>query len=118
MEFCNICDNMLYVQHNGDRIIHKCNCCGKEVDDFGSSSKCISKTKFYQKGVSYQQHISEYVFEDPTLPRTDIIQCTNKECSKPKDAANNVIYIKYDHNNLLYLYFCSYCKHHWTTNQA
>ena len=114
MEFCGTCENMLYIHQSGDSVVHKCNCCGNEVKSFASQSKCISKTKFYQKGVSYQSYINDNVFDDPTLPCIDTIPCPNPACTKARGEPDRVLYIKYDPVNLLYLYFCKACKHHWT----
>lgn len=113
MEFCSTCENMLHIKHVGDKVVHKCNCCGNEVGSFGSASRCISKTKFYQKGVSYQAYVNPHVFDDPTLPTVNMA-CPNAECTKPAGEPNRVVYIKYDAVNMLFLYFCGYCKHHWT----
>ena len=118
MEFCGTCENMLYIQQGADKIIYKCHCCGNEVNSFGSESKCISKTKFYQKGVSYTAFLNEHVFEDPTLPCIDFMICPNPKCTKPETETNKVAYIKYDPTNMLYLYVCKHCNHNWTNTRS
>ena len=37
----------------------------------------------------------------------------HKECSKKKDEMDEVIYIKYDNENMKYLYYCVYCEKFW-----
>ena len=49
---------------------------------------------------------------DPTLPRLYNIQCPNDECK----TENGVIYIRYDSDNLKYLYICVDCDTKWKTD--
>ena len=114
MEFCDVCDNMLYIKHENEKVFYKCNCCLKEFMDFETKSKCISKTKLHKEATSYKSYVSDHVFNDPTLPCINSVACPNADCSKAPDQEGEVIYIKYDTTGMKYLYCCKHCKHFWT----
>ena len=56
-----------------------------------------------------------YILDDPTLPRLKNLKCINSECiTNQNDEINSdIIYIKYNHENLKYLYICTKCKTSW-----
>ena len=121
MKFCSICDNMLYidVRDNG-RMVWNCLHCSmpdeianKDMKD--DASVMVSHTEFKNESAKYQHLMTPYVHIDPTIPRTTTIVCTNSECSKKASDPNNVLYMKYDHHNMNFLYSCAYCKHFWVT---
>jgi DNA-directed RNA polymerase subunit M/transcription elongation factor TFIIS len=114
MEFCGVCDNMLYIKNENDKVFYKCNCCLKETTSFDTSSKCISKTKLHKESTSYKPFVNDNVFVDPTLPCIHNVTCPNAACSKNAEQENEVIYIKYDNTGMKYLYACKHCKHFWT----
>ena len=114
MEFCTNCDNMLYIRHENDKVFHKCNACLKEFDTFGTKSRCISVTKSQKESASYESHMNEHVVDDPTLPVLSTVVCPNATCTRAPDAANQVIYIKYDNTGMRFLYCCKHCRHFWT----
>ena len=55
--------------------------------------------------------INQYTKHDPTLPRTNNIQCPNKECpsNSNDDVKNEVVYIKFDEKNVKFIYLCCHC---------
>lgn len=114
MEFCDVCDNMLYIKNNGAKITHKCNCCGKEFDIFQSKTTCISKKALNKSETLQIPYVNEHVFSDPTLPLVSHISCTNPKCTRPTDDPQKVVYIRYDTPNMKYLYHCRYCFSSWT----
>lgn len=113
MEFCDVCENMLYIRGDGAKIFHKCNCCQKEFDIFQSKTTCVSKKVLNKSDSAQIPYINPYVFSDPTLPIISIIPCTNVNCTKPPDADNKVVYIRYDTPNMKYIYNCKHCNHTW-----
>ncbi len=58
--------------------------------------------------------LNEFTHQDPTLPHVKNIPCPNAEClTKTGAKERDVIYIKYDADNLKYLYICNVCKAQW-----
>lgn len=116
MKFCEQCSNMLYVTINKERqLVHYCKCCGyKTVETDLTKSVCIIDDNKINDSTKYSQYINPWLKYDPCLPRVNNIQCPDRECSKPKDAENEVIYIKYDATNMRYIYNCCHCNHFWS----
>ena len=47
------------------------------------------------------------------------IKCPNENCKTNTDGEKSeVLYIRYDENNMKYLYMCSICDTTWKTNDA
>lgn len=119
MKFCSVCDNMLYITVTEDqKLCHYCkNCSYKHVADNGEGVELVSETIMNQDTASYKQYMTPYIKYDPTLPRVNNIKCHNSDCPTHKKGSDpEVIYIKYDHKNMYYLYFCCKCDHFWTKN--
>ena len=118
MEFCNLCENMLYVkidvQDNKQQLQNYCKNCNFVKDLPNDKSIVIVKNNYEKKDKNYEMFINPYIKYDPTLPRVNNIKCINKDCkSKSKDVNNEVIYIKYDNDEMKYLYYCVHCENFW-----
>lgn len=122
MKFCNVCNQMTYVSVREDDeakpiMSYYCKNCGFTEDRKASEgSECIIENNYSDDIVSYKQYMNPYIKFDLTLPRVKNIACVNKECTKPKDKDNEVIYIKYDSTNMKFLYHCCYCDSFWRTD--
>ena len=118
MKFCSVCDNMLYidVRDNG-KMVWNCVYCMKPDDVANASdtnsSIMVSSVDYKNEKAKYQHLMTPYIHHDPTIPHVSNIPCPNPECTRKKGDAQDVIFIKYDHDNLKYLYSCSHCKHFW-----
>ena len=74
----------------------------------------IVENNYEKEDKNYEMFINPYIKYDPTLPRVNNIKCVNKECkSKSKNVNNEVIYIKYDNDEMKYLYYCVHCDNFW-----
>lgn len=113
MEFCKNCDNVMFMQASGGRVVHRCHCCQAEEQLLGAESKCVGRTSYARADATMQGHIGEHVFDDPTLPCVDMIPCPNPECTRPADAPERVIFIKHDAVNMKYMYCCAHCRRFW-----
>ena len=113
MEFCDFCNNMLYVCHNEDdafEVKHYCKNC--------SFTKSLSQDKHtvllmknrYNVESNWKQYANPDIEFDPTIPRVDNIPCPNAKCTAK---TSDVMYMKYDAVNIRYVYFCVHCKHFW-----
>lgn len=117
MEFCDICQNMIYLGADGqNNLVKYCkNCKVKnviEANQPGRQPYKISHTLYSDDDLLYLQHKNEYLRYDPTLPRIcdPTIQCPNESCDgKRTNQASRVLYIKYHPVDLKYLYCCDHC---------
>ena len=141
MKFCDVCDNMLYVTVNDDKLIFQCKNCNfsKEEGDAEAiiarqaasklvllqnytgemnevtNDACIMNINYSDDARSYKQYMNTNVKYDPTLPHVNNIVCPHDDCKTGvhKDKTTDTIYIKYDHKNMKYLYFCCNCENFW-----
>lgn len=74
----------------------------------------VMSTDYADDQTSYKQYATPYLRYDPTLPRASDIECVRgRECTRPSDARREVMYVKYDPDNLKYLYHCLHCSAFW-----
>lgn len=109
MEFCQICQNMLYLKTEADQsLLRYCKYCNFQHKDPATLGKsvCVSKTVYTEDDLLYMQHQNKYLRYDPTLPRVNDQTCPNGDCPGTE---SRVIYIKYDHINMKYFYVCDHC---------
>ena len=115
MHFCSQCHNMYYVkisQHNENKLIYYCRKCGHEDTIITEDNICVSKTYLKQTTQKFTNIVNEFTKLDPTLPRVKNIKCPNEHCEEGED--KEIIYIRYDDNNMKYVYICSACDTIWT----
>ena len=128
MEFCDICDNLLYLRaENNTTLIKYCKHCNFVKNDESanggvSRSVKVAESLYSDDDLLYLQFQNKYLRYDPSLPRVSdpSITCPNGDCVGPKDAAKNgiefknqVLYIKYHPIHMKYLYCCDYCGTTW-----
>lgn len=118
MKFCTFCENMLYVDVDQEKnLVYYCKSCSNKITqpkDAGSVTIVDdNKINNYMK---YSQYINKYLKFDPTLPRVSNMVCPNAACTKKEDEENEVIFIKYDPNDMKYVYYCCFCSHSWITD--
>ena len=115
MKFCEKCDNMLYLKLSEDRdLVYYCKNCGHSIPmKKEDGSICVIDDNTVDDNVKFSQYINKYIKFDPTLPRVNNITCVNPQCTKKKDEENEIIYLKYDADNMKYLYYCTYCDNFW-----
>ena len=120
MHFCDKCQNMYYIRLNSDdsnKIIYYCRKCGHEDNIITADNICVSKTQLKNTDQSFTNVINEYTKLDPTLPRFNNILCPNPDCfTNTKDIPREIIYIRYNENNMSYIYLCSTCDRIWKTD--
>ena len=130
MHFCSECDNMYYIRvsaDDGKKLIYYCRNCGHEDDLVSSENICVSKSNFKRSEQKYNHLINEYTKLDPTLPRIDTIKCPNGDCisnggsgdgeDETMNKNREVIFLRYDDTNMLYVYLCAKCDTVWNTDQ-
>ena len=123
MHFCDQCNNMYYIRLSSDvedTLIYYCRNCGNEDDNLTKNNICVSKTQLIKSEQKYNHIINEYTKLDPTLPRINTIKCPNSDCKSNREEnpfEREVIYIRYDDTNKLYIYLCGVCDTVWKTEK-
>jgi len=117
IKFCDMCDNMLYIKVNEQKHPHfYCKCCNyvRNIDEENEIITILDKDENID-ALEYSAYLNPNLQYDPTLPHINI-PCPNSDCNKPKDKDNDVIFIRYNHNNMKHIYICTYCKNNWLIN--
>jgi DNA-directed RNA polymerase subunit M/transcription elongation factor TFIIS len=119
MHFCSQCENMYYIYLNGDntnKLVYYCRKCGHSDSNIGVDSMVVSSIQVKKSSQQFNHIINKYTKYDPTLPRKNNILCPNAECStNTENEPREIIYIRYDENNMKYVYLCATCDTTWTT---
>jgi len=118
LKFCTVCDNYLYMQVDAEsqELTRLCRKCGyKEHDTTGGLVMEMMIQEDSAEG--YKVLLNEFTRKDPRLPHIrKNITCPNIVCDSNKEGKDpDVIYIKYDLVNMMYLYICDICGEKWHT---
>lgn len=115
-------------------LVHYCRNCGHREPV--REEICVSKLQIKSIAQNYGNIINRYTKLDPTLPRIGHVKCPNALCaSNPQTSDSSsasgsasgsgsgsvpreVIYIRYDEENMKYVYLCAVCDALWSTVQA
>ena len=122
MHFCVQCDNMYYIgisETDSNKLTYYCRHCGHINNELATDGMCVLDTKFKKSEQKFSHIINPYTKMDPTLPRIYNVKCPNESCATHKNDESKpteVIYIRYDDQNLKYLYICVECDYVWKTN--
>ena len=127
MHFCSNCDNMYYIkleEDNCNKIIYYCRNCGNSDNNLLNMGKCVLKENISNSNSSNNISsviINKYTKLDRTVPRINYIKCPNEICTSnigDFDVTNReILYIRYDHINMKYIYLCSHCDYTWNTEK-
>lgn len=115
MEFCDVCNNMLYVKSDEEKnLIKYCKHCDFFKKETSARSIKISETMYSEDDLLYNQHVNKYLRYDPTLRRIkdSTLKCPNKNCDAEADN-ERILYVKYHPQNMKYLYICDHCGEIW-----
>lgn len=120
MRFCEKCENMYYIsidKEDTNKLTYYCRNCGHIDDLIATEGLCVLQTNFKQNEQKYHHMINPYTKLDPTLPRIYTMKCPNESCKTNKeDIKSEVIYIRYDDDQLKYIYMCVECDTTWKTD--
>ena len=119
INFCKCCENILYLYTDDDNALYlACKVCGNKQDYDGEDNKCVYSNDF-KLDFSETINNNKYINFDNTLPvieNNKNIKCPNEDCETHKDGKSCITYIKYDENNLKYIYICKSCGQKWKNN--
>ena len=114
VEFCDKCDNLLYLYINNEsqEITMQCKSCGNQKE---MKNKVIEINNNTHVNVDKSDVINSnpFITHDITLPsikNNKNIKCLNEDCPSTE---THIKYIKYDDVNMKYLYICNYCGCKW-----
>ena len=118
INFCPECHNMTYIHETDEKtLVHVCKICGYQ-EDFQNKSSCIYSSKFSKFDVSTFLNQNKYITHDKTLPsikNNENITCPNDECLTNNEGIEKSFkYIKYDEDQLKFMYVCETCGQSWT----
>lgn len=123
MEFCKVCQNMLYMKLAGDpdaedsggpQLSYYCRKCGTDALAGASGTSCAYRVTFTQRDSAALQPLNAHTKHDATLPIAPQTPCPSAGCNTP----NSVRYIRYDDSNIKYIYLCTACDATWTVGNA
>lgn len=119
MIFCSNCNNMYYIkllESEKKQLVYYCRKCGNQEDSVDENSVVVSVTNLKKSKQQYNHIINKYTKLDPTLPRVNNIDCPNADCICNKEGSGvkpEIIYIRYDNENMKYIYLCAHCDNIW-----
>ena len=121
IRFCPVCRYYLYVEANTgqtEALYRFCRNCGyRKADEKGG---LVTEMAIQEKAAEgYKILLNEFTRRDPRLPHIKKdVKCPDPACdSNHGKAEADVIYIKYDPINMLYLYICDICGHQWRSRR-
>jgi len=113
IHFCKECYNLTYLQLDEvDSLIHACKICDK-TEPFTGKNNCIYSVDYEKLDRGEIINQNKYITHDKTLPciqNNPNITCPNKEC----DEGNSFKYIKYNSEDMKYVYICEKCGQKWS----
>jgi hypothetical protein len=117
IHFCPVCGYYLHLSSSGaesqEELFRECmNCSYKEQDNKGG---LISEILIQERAAEgYKILLNEFTRTDPRLPHIrGAMKCPDPKCESNHGKESDIIYIKYDAINLLYLYICDVCGYQW-----
>jgi DNA-directed RNA polymerase subunit M/transcription elongation factor TFIIS len=116
MKFCTSCDNMYYIRIHGTdaaEMEYYCKKCGTVES---TSDICVLQSDFTKKNEMFRHILNPYVKDDPTLPRIyGTMKCPSQSCvcNNAGGPESEIIYMRYDNENMKYLYMCVHCNFSW-----
>jgi DNA-directed RNA polymerase subunit M/transcription elongation factor TFIIS len=135
MNFCPKCENLLVLEQGSNEttgptgekektyfLNRICNYCNySEIDAQGG---LVNETIVQERSSEgYKILLNEFTEQDPTLPHVTTLPCPNTTGNPEKKlpicpthtsgTPRDVIIIKYDAQNMKYLYICNVCKEQW-----
>ena len=121
IHFCQECHNMTFICVDSGTLIHYCKACETSAPFTEESlRKPIYSMDFRKFDTSEVINRNKYITQDITLPKIEgnpNIKCTNAECISVTDnEPSSVTYIKYDTEEMKYIYICNHCGQKWRNN--
>ena len=103
---------------DSDKLVYYCRNCHYTDEDIGEEGVVVLNTQLKKGEQRFNHIINRYTKLDPTLPRIYNMKCPNGVCktNANQDERTEIIYMRYDDENMKYLYLCSACDTIWKTD--
>jgi hypothetical protein len=107
-------------EKDGNTLTYYCRRCGHVDETLASENICVLKTQLKRGEQKFNHIINPYTKLDPTLPRIYNMKCPNAGCKTNVDKVEKpeIIYMRYDDDNMKYLYLCVTCDTCWKTDDT
>jgi DNA-directed RNA polymerase subunit M/transcription elongation factor TFIIS len=121
IRFCPVCRYYLYLEVSGeDQSLHRlCRNCGHREED--TKGGMVMEMMVQERSAEgYKILLNEFTRQDPRLPHIrKNIKCPEPTCDSNHGKKDpDIIYIKYDAVNMLYLYICDICGFQWRSARS
>jgi DNA-directed RNA polymerase subunit RPC12/RpoP len=104
-----------------NKLRYICHNCGHINTNTIQNGLCIVNEQYKGSNLEISHLINPYTKLDPTLPRIWNLRCPNTECTtnhgEKLNEPTEIIYIKYNVEDLKFLYMCVTCDTIWKTNE-
>jgi DNA-directed RNA polymerase subunit M/transcription elongation factor TFIIS len=105
---------------NTNKLIYYCRNCQYRDETITDEGVCVLNSQLKKGEQKFNHIINQYTKFDPTLPRIYNVKCPNVQCKTNHEEYKNpaeVIYLRYDDDNMKYLYICFECDTTWKTSE-
>jgi len=98
---------------DSNNLNYYCRFCGHKDEHIAQDGVVVLKTQFKKSEQKFNHMVNKYTKYDPTLPRKNNMKCPNEHCTA---TTSDIIYLRYDDENMKYLYICADCDFSWKTD--
>jgi DNA-directed RNA polymerase subunit M/transcription elongation factor TFIIS len=119
IHFCTECHNLttICIRETDQSLVHHCKACGLS-DASDPKDHCLYTIIFKGRDMKHSLNQNQYMTHDVTLPKikgNPHLKCLNPECaSHAGPDTSSVTYVRYDDDQMKYLYICDSCGQSWT----
>jgi DNA-directed RNA polymerase subunit M/transcription elongation factor TFIIS len=112
MKFCTQCDNMMYnIEESDGSAFIRCRQCSYKEPITKENPVVYEHDLLQDTAIRYS--INPYLKHDPTLPRFTNMKCPNVVCPTKGSKESNIVGIKLDAKNVVWMYQCAVCNSTW-----
>jgi DNA-directed RNA polymerase subunit M/transcription elongation factor TFIIS len=120
MKFCPVCRNMLYAideAANDEGVKFAVLSCRKcEYTESLTRDNPVVYEHILREDKSDRLALNPYLKFDPTLPRFTEIVCPTKDCPSKHGKKPDVVGVKLDAKDMVWMYQCANCDTTWKQN--
>ena len=110
INFCKICESMLYPVEHEKNLFLKCKNCGYQEDN----KNLIIFSKVYNDNSMETENVSNrYIIHDKTIPRTKKKKCPNNLCPSRNDKSKQEAVFYSVEKTMELIYVCRTCSTEW-----
>lgn len=120
INFCDVCNNLTNLIIENKILKSNCKCCKakKEIPNINGGI-CVYTALSDKVDKSILLVNNNHIKEDITLPNienNENIVCPNEICES-HEKGSSIKFIKYDIDEIKYMYICNYCNFKWKNSK-